>query len=245
MQNATQIQTGATVVGSDNQKVGDVAEVGPNYIYVRKGLIFTKDLFIPFGEIQSIDGDGSVMLNVTKDAVDTMGWDTVPEGSSTTDWNRESATTSADWNGDPAASSTGTLSEDGTRLTRSEEQLRADTRREQAGEVRVGKDVVEERQTFDVPVEREEVEIRRHPVDRPATADDMAYQQGESVRVPVTAEHVEVTKEPRVVEELEIDKRRVTDTERVDDTVRKERFDVDRQGDVRGTAEPLDTNDDA
>jgi len=233
MQNVTQIQTGATVVGSDDQKVGEVAEVGPNYIYVRKGLIFPKDLFIPFDEIQSVDRDGYVMLNVTKDAVDTMGWDTVPDAGSTTDWNREAA-----------ATSTGVPAEDGTRLTRSEEQLRAETRREQAGEVRVGKDVVEERQAFDVPVEREEVEIRRHPVDRPATADDMAYQQ-DSVRVPVTAEHVEVTKEPRVVEELEIDKRRVTGTERVDDTVRKERFDVDRQGDVRGTAEPLDTTDEA
>src|SRR5438046_1724639 len=48
--------------------------------------------------------------------------------------------------------------------------------------------------------QQERTPCRAQRRSRPATADDMTYQD-DTVRVPVTAERVEVTKEPRVVEE--------------------------------------------
>ncbi|MDP9350240.1 MAG: DUF2382 domain-containing protein, partial [Chloroflexota bacterium] len=45
-------------------------------------------------------------------------------------------------------------------------------------------------------------------------------------------EEVEVRKEVRVAEELEIDKTVVQDTERVTDTVRREEVHIDQVGDV-------------
>jgi len=108
-----------------------------------------------------------------------------------------------------------------------EEELRAERTAEQAGEVRVGKNVVEEERSLDVPVTRDEVQVRRVSVDRDAGASEDAFTDRDTIRVPVTEERVNVTKEPRVVEELEISKRPLTETRRVADTVRREEVNVD------------------
>jgi uncharacterized protein (TIGR02271 family) len=110
-------------------------------------------------------------------------------------------------------------------LERREERLVVDKDVEQAGEVHVGKHVVEDRQTVDVPVTREEVNIERRSVDRPADGGE-AFTD-DSIDVPVYEERVEAGKESRVVEELEIDKTAQTGTERVEETVRREEFDID------------------
>lgn len=76
----------------------------------------------------------------------------------------------------------------------------------------------------DVPVTREEVSIERRSVDRPAGGE--AFTE-DSIDVPVYEERVQTGKEARVVEELEVGKTSVTDTERVEETVRREEFDID------------------
>lgn len=50
-----------------------------------------------------------------------------------------------------------------------EEQLHVDKKRVQTGEVDVEKYVVEDQQTIEVPVEREEIYIERRPVNKEAT----------------------------------------------------------------------------
>jgi uncharacterized protein (TIGR02271 family) len=114
-----------------------------------------------------------------------------------------------------------------------EERLRAEKTAREAGEVRVDKEVVEEERTMRVPVTHEEVEIERHAVDRPAEGD----MGSDTVRIPVYEEDVRVTKEPRVVEEIEIKKRQVVDEKEIKADVRKEvphiDEDVDRDYDDR------------
>ncbi len=107
-------------------------------------------------------------------------------------------------------------------LERREERLTVDKDVEQVGTVRVGKRVVEDEQSVDVPVTREDVTITRRAVDRD-TGDTL---DEESVDIPVYAENVETGKDTRVVEELEIGKTTKTDTRRVSDTVRREEFEV-------------------
>lgn len=41
------VQVGWDVYGSDGEKVGDVSDVGSNYLLVTKGFLFTKDIYIP------------------------------------------------------------------------------------------------------------------------------------------------------------------------------------------------------
>jgi len=145
----------------------------------------------------------------------------VVSSASTTDYG--SAATAS---GDEAASERDTM-----RVRRHAEELRAEKERVQAGEVKVRKDVAEEERTIDVPVTREEVEVRRYAVDRPASEAEIV-DTGDTIRVPVMGERVDVQKDVRVAEELEISKRPVTETKRVSDTVREERIDITQEGDV-------------
>ncbi|WP_010289045.1 DUF2382 domain-containing protein [Kurthia massiliensis] len=123
---------------------------------------------------------------------------------------------------------------DEQRLALHEEQLEVDKKRVQTGEVQVDKHVVEEEQTFDVPVEREEVFIERRPVNQaatdstvdPHTGETDAYEEDGSIHIPVTEEQVEVTKRDVVTEEIVVGKRKVQDTETVSETVRREEADI-------------------
>jgi uncharacterized protein (TIGR02271 family) len=121
---------------------------------------------------------------------------------------------------------------DATRIPRYEEELAAEKTAREAGEVRISKDVVEEEQTLEVPVAREAVRVRRRVVDRPAVDTSDAFRGEGEIAVPVREEGVEVTKGVRVAEELEVSREAVQETEAVTDTVRKERIDVEQEGDV-------------
>ena len=219
-----EIGRGWAVYDTNDEKIGDVADVGNGYLLVQKGLIFIKDVYVPMSAVSRTDaGSGAVYVNAQKDSIDSMGWDAPPaEGGSYDDASRSGTGVTADMDAGERQ-----------RLTLHEEELQAETRRQQAGEVQVNKRVVEDSQEFEVPVTHEEVQVRRVRVDRDATTSGDAFtQDADTVRVPVTAESVEVTKTPRVVEEIEISKRPVTEHQTVSDTVRREEAEVTKEGDV-------------
>ena len=112
-----------------------------------------------------------------------------------------------------------------------EEELRARTRSVESGRVHVGKDIVEEEQTLDVPVTREEAVVERHPVNR-RPADGAVGDDREGIRVPLHQEQATAEKRSVVYEEVEVGKRAVQETQRVSDTVRKEVVDIDTHGQV-------------
>jgi len=241
----SQIQHGWDVFGSDGEKVGDVSEVGSNYLLVTKGWLFPKDRYIPLDAITGIEHD-RVYLNVGKDQIESLGWDEPPTadttgvGLSTAATDTTTVTQSADVAGTTYTDRTDTGYTSGTadvsdtdtlRVQRHEEELQAEKTAQQAGAVRVSKDVREEEQTLDVPVTREEVHVQSRTVDRPAGDTGEAFTGG-TVEVPVYEEGVEVRKEPRVAEELEIGKTAVQETEQVSDTVRREDVRVEEAGDL-------------
>jgi uncharacterized protein (TIGR02271 family) len=217
--NYDQIAQGWAVFDSNNEKVGEIAEIGANYLLVQKGLIFIKDVYVPMSAIRDTDAPNrSVYLSTTATSVESMGWDTPPVGSAATDRSHTDATVGET---------------DSQRVTLHEEELQAQTRREQAGEVSVSKRVVEDSRELDVPVTHDEVQVKRVRVEREAQPGEATFSEdSETIRVPVTAETVEVTKTPRVVEEIQISKRPVTESQTVSETVRREEADIDRQGDV-------------
>jgi len=112
-----------------------------------------------------------------------------------------------------------------------EEQLHAEKRPVEAGEVRVRKEVHTETKTLEVPVQHEEVVIERTPVHGRA-ASDTSIREGEEIRIPVREEQVDVSKHAVVTEEVKVGKRVVQDTERVSGQVRKEEVKVEQTGDV-------------
>jgi uncharacterized protein (TIGR02271 family) len=130
---------------------------------------------------------------------------------------------------------------DEEKLRLHEERLNVDKERVQTGEVNVGKHVVEENQSIEVPVEREEVYVERRPVNEETTGNSFdkdsgltgdAYQEGENIHIPVSEERVEVTKKDVVAEEIVVGKRKVQDTETVNETVRREEADIDEDTNV-------------
>lgn len=111
-----------------------------------------------------------------------------------------------------------------------EERLHAEKRPIKAGEVTVRKEVRTETKSIDVPVEREEVVIERRPAHGRTRSDSI--REGEEIRIPVSEERVDVTKDAVVTEEVKVGKRAVQDTEHVTGKVRKEEVRVEREGDV-------------
>jgi len=227
-----QIQPGWEIIGSDGEKVGDATDVGRDYVMLTKGLIFLKDLYVPFDAIADIDPDRqSAYLDVPKDQVESMGWDEPPAESMTDTGARVEGSSDRAWGSTDRAATT----DEGEtlRVPVHQEELQTQKRSQRAGEVQVDKKVVEDEREMDVPVTREEVQIRRVGVDRAATGDEQPFTDGDTIRVPVTAEQVEVSKQPRVVEEIEVTKRPVTETQRVGGTVRREEVEIREEGDVR------------
>ncbi len=112
-----------------------------------------------------------------------------------------------------------------------EEELHARKQTVQTGQVTLGKEVVSEQRTLEVPVTREEVFVERHPVEhRPS--DRPIEERGETIEVPVREEQVSADKRAVVYEEVEVGKQEVQETQQVSGTVRREEARIDREGDV-------------
>ena len=127
------------------------------------------------------------------------------------------------------------------RMRLHEERLSIDKEQQQAGEVNVEKHVVETQETIEVPVEHEEVYIERRAVVDETAAGDIV-DDGEKIHIPVMEEQVEVTKRPVVSEEIVVGKRKVTDTEIVNETVRREEADIQRTDDMENTSKHAQAN---
>jgi len=217
----SQIHEGMDVLDRDGDKIGKAGETLGQFFNVDAGFLGSKEYYVPFDAVMEVR-DNAIYLNADKDELDTMGWDHRPE-----DW----AT---------ARSTTATTSEAGERMQLREEELQARKTPVETGRVSLGKEVVEEQRTLEVPVSREEVTIERHPVERRPSDRPIDASESETIRVPVREERVEVEKQPMVYEEVGIGKRQVTETQQVSDTVRREELRTDTQGDpdVRTEGQP-------
>ncbi len=128
------------------------------------------------------------------------------------------------------------------RIRLHEERLNVDKERVQSGEITIDKHVIEDEQTIEVPVSREEVYIERRAVNDETAADEV-FDDGENLHIPIMKEHLEVTKRPVVSEEIIVGKRRVQDTETVRETVRREEAEIDGTDDVVNNLDgKLETN---
>ena len=228
---ANQISVGDEVYGSDGDKVGTVAEVQSRYIVVEKGFFFPTDYYIPMSAVSRASG-GQINLNVAKDAALNSGWDTVPDVTSmgatdTGTIDTDVAGSTRDRSGRAEVGAYEVAAEDELRIPVMEEELTATVRQQEAGAVRIEKDVVAEERTLEVPVTEERIRVERRVVDRPATAADAAAFEETVIDVPLRSETVDVQKQARVTGEVVVSKEAVERTEQVSGTVRREEVYVD------------------
>lgn len=168
--------------------------------------------------------NGRILLYVDRDYAGTSG--TFASGSRT---GADSDMSRDNYSGTNTGTGTGRGTEEES-LKLHEERLNVDKERVQTGEVNVGKHVVEEEQSIDVPVEREEVYVERRPVNEQTGSglnDRDGFNDKDSIHVDVNEERVNVSKDDVVSEELVVGKRKVKDTEHVSETVRREEADID------------------
>jgi hypothetical protein len=69
----TMIRNGADVIASDGNRIGTVDEVASSYLLVKKGLIFTHDLYIPLTAVSRLN-ENEVWLDVSKSEINARGW---------------------------------------------------------------------------------------------------------------------------------------------------------------------------
>ena len=168
------------------------------------------------------------------------GYDTANTGYAQTDRNAGYNTANTDYSNqssnygttDTTRSDDYANTDDAQRMRLREERLNVDKQTVQSGEVRLRKDVVEEQQNVDVPVNREEVVVQRQSYgeDRPT---DASVGQDDTIRVPVREEQVNVQKQTVDTGEVGIGKRTVQGQQRVSDTVRREEAHLESDGDPR------------
>lgn len=73
------IREGTDVYGANGDKIGDVRNVGPNYVHITTGLFgLGQDLYIPFDAVSRVESD-RLMLNVSKDDIPSKNWSRKPE----------------------------------------------------------------------------------------------------------------------------------------------------------------------
>jgi uncharacterized protein (TIGR02271 family) len=123
-------------------------------------------------------------------------------------------------------------SEDEVRVQRVEEELRAGARKLDAEGVRVRKQVRTDCERLAVPKKRQEVRMKRVPVEEGATVSEPEIGEDE-VRIPVIEEEIVIEKRPVVKEEIRLRKEVVEEEEVLEEDVRKEEVDIDDQTERR------------
>jgi len=113
---------------------------------------------------------------------------------------------------------------DELRVQRTEEELAAGTREVEAGQVSVRKNVRTDRESIEVPTRHEEVSVERVPLLGEASEAEIGEDE---VSVPVTEEEIVVSKRPVVKEEVRVRKDVVSDTEVVEEDVRREEIEIE------------------
>ncbi len=216
-----QIAQGAVVYGANNEKIGQIAELGQDYFLVQKGMLFHKDLYLPISAVSRVDGK-HVYLNLSKEQATQMAAERLPTRGDTWYGTMTTGTTTTAAHAATTAHTAGeTVS-----VPVVEEELHAGVREVSGGSARIVKDVISEQQSIDVPVSHEEVYVTERAVNRPATQADMNAMTQE-IDIPLTEQQVVTSKEAVVTGEVGIRKEVITETERVSDTVRREEVHVE------------------
>ncbi|EJY47364.1 hypothetical protein HMPREF1348_00386 [Enterococcus faecium 505] len=113
-----------------------------------------------------------------------------------------------------------------------EEKLDVNTHDVTTGEVDIHKHVVNDTETVEVPVKREEIVIERKPVTDPSSQGTDENLEDDTITIPIKEEQVDVSKHTVVREEVGIHKEEHEDVEKVTEDVSREELDIDTSGDV-------------
>ena len=223
---------GAPVYDRDGDKIGSVEEIfydyeskKPEWIGIGTGFLGTKRVLVPV-QGASVRDDGICVAyekDHVKDSPDIDADEIAPEterelyafyGLGGTAGGTQQPTTTGEAD-----------------TVRHEEELQVGKRETEAGRVRLRKWVETEPVALDVELQRETARVVRETVDEPVGRDADAFGEDE-VEVSLTEERPVVEKQTVAKERVGIEKDTTTDRRTVQDEVRKERVDIEGDGEV-------------
>ena len=202
--------------GSGDEDLGEVQEVGPNYVLVKRGLVNKEKFYIPKDQVESYDGD-TLRFRISEEEVKSKYMGESPPSSLTKESDDFTTGRKRDTTDRTKVEET-TVPVTGERLGVSKSQS--------TQEATITKTPVTETKTVEVPVTHEEISIERRPVSgtsaSSAAATERPVESEQEIRVPLKQEQVQVTKQPYVKEEVAVKKKPVTETKTVSDQVTSE-----------------------
>lgn len=241
---------GSTAYDSSGDKVGKVGQLylddetgQPEWVTVSTGLLGTSESFVP---LQGASFEGSnLRLAYDKDKIKNapnVGADQHLDASEEDQLYRYYGIGSAGTTGQTYQTGTTGTDYDRNRttdteaaMTLSEERLQVGKESVEAGRARLRKYTVTETQTVTVPVTKEKLVIERTPVTGDATVDPITETGDQVEEITLREERVVVGKETVAVEQVRVGKEVITENQQVSDQIRKERADLDVEGDVADT----------
>ena len=197
--------------GTDTSDLGEVQEIGKNYVVTQRGTIDKEKYYIPKYLVHGYDGE-------------TLWFDA--EGVTFSEFKRDSAPQYEEYS--TRYKRAGCPPDIETRIPVLGEKLDI-SKRIRTSEVTITKEPVTETRTVEVPVTHEEVIVERRAASGISTAVEtgMPIESRTDVKVPITSEELDVTKRPYVKEEVVVSKEPVTETRTISDTVRSERVNTE------------------
>jgi len=90
--------------------------------------------------------------------------------------------------------------------------------------VNVHKDIITDEHTISVPVTREDLVIEKKAVGR--------NKKSKIIRIPLSTEHIEVIKHPKPLNDVNVYKKKFTETETIEETIKKETLNIDSEGEA-------------
>jgi uncharacterized protein (TIGR02271 family) len=221
---------GETVYDDAGEKIGSVEEIfydpatsRPEWVGIGTGLLGTKRVLVPV-EGSRVTDDG-LMVAYPKDHVKD-GPD-VDEDELTAEHEQQLIAHYGLSSPQRAGQQPTGAADADQAMTRSEEEIEVGSRPVETGSARLRKWVETEPVALDVELRREVAQVTREPIDQPVG--DHEFGEDE-VEVPLSAEKPVVQKQAVAKERIGLQKDVETETQTVQDEVRKERVEV--EGDV-------------
>ena len=210
--------------GSNDEDLGEVQEVGPNYVLVQKGMLKKEKFYIPKDMAESYDGN-VLRFRISEEDVKSKYMRDSPPSTSTSTSTQERRTAPSSM---PRQRQDRTAEEQETTVPLTEERLGV-SKTASSREATITKEPVTETKSVEVPLTHEEISVERRPASGSSsstTAADSPVQSRTETKVPLKQEQAQVTKQPYVKEEVSVKKKPVTETKTVTDQVTSEKVKV-------------------
>ncbi|MFD2237996.1 YsnF/AvaK domain-containing protein [Aureimonas populi] len=177
--------------------------------------------------IDILDDEGTVNMEEREESWRSEGWSGTASGG-VSGYDAGLATTGATSGaatGTAAYAASGEVQDHDGTIEVVEENLRVGKRDVSHGRVRVRSYVVEEAVNQNIDLHSERVDVQRRAVDRPAAGVDAFRDR--TIELEETAEEAVISKEARVVEEIDLNRTVEDRTETVSDTVRRTEVEIE------------------